>query len=109
MKVYSNPNSNAAQEAKASRSEKAGQAKKSHSADGLKNSPGSDLNGVHASISERAREMAEAKKIAGAAPDVREDKIAELKKRIASGEYKIDPGKIADRLVDEHLETASLK
>ena len=54
-------------------------------------------------LSDRAREMAQAKSIASDAPDVREDKIAALKARIASGEYKVNHEAVADRMVDEHL------
>jgi len=55
-------------------------------------------------ISARAREFAQAKETASAAPDVREDRIAELKRRIASGSYKVDADALADRMVDEHLQ-----
>lgn len=61
-----------------------------------------------AEISSKAREMSLANEVASSAPDVRADKIAELKKRIANKEYNINPDKIADRLVDEHLETSNL-
>ncbi len=63
--------------------------------------------GVRTDISEKAKEAVKAKGVAVSAPDVREDKIAELKKRIADGNYKIDSNAIADKLVDEHLSTAS--
>jgi negative regulator of flagellin synthesis FlgM len=54
-------------------------------------------------ISSKARELAEAKAAATSAPDVREAKIAALKERIAAGKYNVDPHKVADRMVDEHL------
>jgi len=34
--------------------------------------------------------------------------VAELKKRIAEGKYKVDANAVADRMVDEHLNTAGL-
>ena len=58
---------------------------------------------ARAEISSRAREFAAAKEVASAASDVREDRIAELKRRIESGSYKVDADAIADRMVDEHL------
>jgi negative regulator of flagellin synthesis FlgM len=54
-------------------------------------------------ISARAKEMARAKAVADGAPDTREAKIAELKKRIAEGSYKVDAKAVADRMVDDHL------
>src|ERR1700746_3883953 len=54
-------------------------------------------------IPARGRELAQAKEVAGNAPDVREEKIAKLKEMIAAGKYKVDPQAVADRMVDEHL------
>jgi flagellar biosynthesis anti-sigma factor FlgM len=61
-----------------------------------------------AELSSRGKEIARASALAQGAPDVREDKIAELKKRIAEGGYKIDDHAVADRLVSEHLEAPDL-
>jgi negative regulator of flagellin synthesis FlgM len=57
-------------------------------------------------ISSKAKEAAQAKSIATSAPDVREERVAALKKQIAEGKYKVDANAIADKLVDEHLATA---
>lgn len=54
-------------------------------------------------ISPKAREFAAAKAIASQTPDVREEKIAALKRRISEGKYEVDAMKVADRLVDDHL------
>lgn len=54
-------------------------------------------------ISERSRQMSAARTAAVNAPEVREDRVAELKKKIASGSYKVDATAIADRMVDDHL------
>ncbi len=54
-------------------------------------------------ISSKAKEFAKAKEVANEAPDVREEKIAALKARIAEGKYKVDADSIADRMVDEHI------
>ena len=58
-----------------------------------------------ADISSRAREFSRAKEVAAATPDVREEKVAELKRRIQSGNYSIDANAVADRMVNEHLKT----
>ncbi len=58
---------------------------------------------VNAEISSRAKDLAQAKSVASAAPETREDKIAELKRRISEGSYALDHNAIADRLVDDHL------
>lgn len=63
---------------------------------------------VRADISAKGREFAAAKSAAAAAPDTREDKIAALRARIAAGTYKPDAHAIADKMVDEHLETSGL-
>lgn len=63
-----------------------------------------DSGAAKSEISGKARDMAQARAVAQAAPDVREDKIAALRERIAQGKYSVDAQKVADRLVDEHLE-----
>jgi flagellar biosynthesis anti-sigma factor FlgM len=35
-------------------------------------------------------------------PEIREDKVASLQRAIASGQYELDPAKIAASMVDEH-------
>lgn len=59
--------------------------------------------GAKAEISAKGREVANAKAAASAAPEVREEKIAELKRKIAAGSYKVDAEAVADKMVDEHL------
>lgn len=58
--------------------------------------------GHGAEISDKAKDFAKAHAVAAATPDVREDRIAELKKRIAAGDYKIDSDKIAEKMIGEH-------
>lgn len=58
---------------------------------------------LKAEISSRAKDAAMAKDIATKAPDVREQKIAQLKKMIAEGRYERDAKDVADRMVDDHL------
>lgn len=64
-----------------------------------------DSGAVKPEISPKAREFAQAKEVASKAPDVREDRIAELKKKIASGSYQVNAQAIADKMVDEHMST----
>lgn len=85
-------------------SDRSANVKKSEKAsDASKSGSTGDSSSVKSDISARGKDMAKAKDVASAAPDVREDKIAELKKRIAEGKYNVAPEKIADKLVDEHL------
>ena len=63
--------------------------------------PGADA--LKSDISTRGKDFARAREVAGGTPDVREDKIAELKKRISEGSYKVDAQAVADRMVNEHM------
>jgi negative regulator of flagellin synthesis FlgM len=76
-------------------------AKKADGVEDKTNIPGS----VNAELSHKGKEMAAAKAAASEAPDVREEKIAALKARIAAGKYNVDPSAIADRMVDDHLKS----
>lgn len=57
-----------------------------------------------AEISARAKELASAKHLAAQAPDTREDRIAELRKKIQDKSYEVKPDAIADKMIKEHLE-----
>jgi negative regulator of flagellin synthesis FlgM len=50
-----------------------------------------------------ARARAKALDIARNTPDVREDRVAALKAKIASGEYQVDSGRIADGMMREAI------
>ncbi len=54
-------------------------------------------------LSAQAQNIKKAKELAMAAPDVREDKVAELQKKIDSGKYNVSAKDIADKMVDEEL------
>ena len=58
-------------------------------------------------ISEGAKSRAEAQQkaleIARGTPDIREDRVASLKKQIQDGTYQIDSGKIADGILREAI------
>jgi negative regulator of flagellin synthesis FlgM len=51
-------------------------------------------------VSERDRELARAQRAVGAAPDVRADKIAELKEQIEDGTYDVPAEALADKLLE---------
>jgi negative regulator of flagellin synthesis FlgM len=67
-----------------------------------------DPSAAKVELSGRGRDALAARAAAQGAPDVREDKIAELKKRIAAGGYKVDADAIADKMVSQHLETSEM-
>ena len=54
-------------------------------------------------LSTRAKDIHLAKKVLESLPDVREEKVQELKDRIEKGLYNVDSGKIADKMVGESL------
>jgi negative regulator of flagellin synthesis FlgM len=54
-------------------------------------------------ISDAAKRIQEAQSQIKAIPDVREEKVAELKARIENGTYEIKPDKIADKMIRESL------
>jgi negative regulator of flagellin synthesis FlgM len=58
--------------------------------------------GARSEISGRAKEFAKARETAANTPDVREEKVAELKRRIQSGQYKVDADAVADRMIQDH-------
>ncbi|MEJ2656516.1 MAG: flagellar biosynthesis anti-sigma factor FlgM [Desulfobacterales bacterium] len=55
-------------------------------------------------LSTASKETQMAKKIIESEPDVREDKIAELKQRIESGNYTIDNKAVADKMVGSFID-----
>ncbi|MGY3805235.1 flagellar biosynthesis anti-sigma factor FlgM [Pigmentibacter ruber] len=54
-------------------------------------------------ISQKAKEMSLAKKIAEESPDIRDDKVAYFKDLIDKGEYKVDSEKVANAMVREAM------
>ena len=51
------------------------------------------------SLSQTSKDMQLAKQASADAPDIREDRVAQLKQDIADGQYEINPEKIAEKLV----------
>ncbi len=56
-------------------------------------------------LSARAKDIARAKEIAMASPDMDQAKIEKFQKLIDEGKYKVDSKAIAERMVEEHLMT----
>ncbi|MGD8989909.1 MAG: flagellar biosynthesis anti-sigma factor FlgM [Desulfobacterales bacterium] len=54
-------------------------------------------------LSNAAKNIQQAQKELEALPDVREDKVAELKEQIENGTYEIDAEKIADKMLKDSL------
>ena len=59
------------------------------------------------SLSTISKEVQTAKEIIASEPDVREDKVSELKARIESGNYTIDNKAVADKMVDAFIDEIS--
>lgn len=54
-------------------------------------------------LSDTAKKIQEAQTQLEAIPDVREDKVAQLKEQIENGTYEIDEEKIADKMLKDSL------
>ena len=52
-------------------------------------------------ISEFGKDLQIAKQAVAAAPDVREDKVAEIKERLASGTYNVSAEELAEKLASQ--------
>lgn len=65
-----------------------------------KGAQASDVS-ISPSAKKTAEERTKAFNIAKATPEVREDRVADLKSRIAAGTYEVDSGKIADGMMRE--------
>ena len=60
-------------------------------------------------ISESGREMAYIKKLATQAPDIRQERVDELRVKIANNHYPIDAEALAERILEEHLNTSEIR
>ena len=55
-------------------------------------------------LSTASKEVQTAREIIASEPDVREDKVSELRKRIESGNYTVDNKAVADKIVDSFID-----
>lgn len=59
--------------------------------------------GEKVSLSSKAKDIQQIRQILDDIPDVREDRVRELKARIESGTYTVHPEKIAEKMAAESL------
>ena len=103
MRVQSNVN-NSVQTTQQTDSAKKSESVKNKSAELKQKAAYGDVSGsVKSDISAKSKEYGKAHAVASETPDVRENKIEEIKRRIAEGKYKVDPDKVAEKLVNEHM------
>lgn len=55
-------------------------------------------------LSQASKEAQHIEEIVASEPDVREDKVAELKEKIETGKYEMDNEAVADKLVDAFVD-----
>lgn len=58
-------------------------------------------------LSQASKEAQKIEEIVSSEPEIREDKVAALKKKIESGNYKIDHKAVAEKLVDSFVDELS--
>ena len=58
-------------------------------------------------LSTTSKDVQTAKEVIASEPEVREDKVAELKAKIESGNYTIDNQAVADKIVDSFIDEIS--
>ena len=54
-------------------------------------------------LSTKAKDIQQAKNAVNQLPDVREEKVQEVKTQVDKGTYKVDAGKIADKMVNDSI------
>ena len=71
-----------------------------------KNNKGNEQSKENAivDLSQNSKEVQKIKEVVESSPDLREEKVSELKDRIESGRYNIDNERVADKLVNAFLE-----
>ena len=60
--------------------------------------------GTIVNLSPTLKEAQTVREIITSEPEIREDKVAELKEKIESGKYKVDHDAVADKLVDTFID-----
>lgn len=71
----------------------------------LLDTPAELIGASRVEVSPKAQEAKRIKELAMAAPDVDMEKVAKFRSLIDAGQYKVDAKAVADRMVDDHLET----
>lgn len=62
------------------------------------------VSGDRVELSGRSKEMAKAHEAVAAAPEVRQQKVQEIKESIASGQYEVNADKVAQKMIVNFLE-----
>ncbi len=75
--------------------------KKKHTGTSVKPSA-DEFSSAKVNLSERAQDMKKVRAAMDSTPDVDEAKVAKFKSLINSGNYKVDSGAVADKMVNEH-------
>ena len=88
------------------RADKAGDSKvSSQKGADIAENPADLVGATRVEVSPKAQEAKRIKELAMAAPDVDMAKVERFRNLIDSGQYKVDAQAVADRMVDDHLET----
>ena len=98
-----NQNIQSTQTDQAKKSDSAAKTAKAGQLAQIQKNQGTSAGDSKSDISAKGKEFAQAHAVAKSTPDVREDRIAALKKQIQDGKYEVDANKVADRMVGEHL------
>lgn len=62
-----------------------------------------EAKGDKVELSSLAKDVSKSRSEVDRTPDIRTEKVEALKEKVSTGEYKVDPDKVAQKLVDEHL------
>ncbi len=106
-KVGQNLNATDTQTEKASGASKAGNVNKNSKSTEAVSPNSSSSEATKVELSPRVQDIKKIKELATNAPDVDADKVARFKQMISEGKYKVDAKAIADKMVDEHMQTQS--
>lgn len=68
----------------------------------VQKSQGTSAGRDQVSISQTGRDYQIAKSAVSEASDIREDKVAQLKAKVDSGNYQVDPGDFASKLLEKY-------
>lgn len=60
-------------------------------------------SGDRVEFSARSREMQKIYEVLQSAPDVRSEKVSEIRKRIEEGQYRVDSDALAEKIIKESL------
>ncbi|HBG46145.1 MAG TPA: flagellar biosynthesis anti-sigma factor FlgM [Deltaproteobacteria bacterium] len=68
--------------------------------------PGGNPSGDSVDISSKARELNKAKALLDSVPDVRVEKVEKLKNDVENGDYEVDAGKVAEKMIERAVRDA---